>query len=361
MAAPRSSTHRAVLAAALGATGLVGAAYGLTAALRVQPPHSLLRLPLLPPSVWGEEFPSRVVPAAGPTRPLVGAVGVQMPAVVPWHDGEAPLQEMLRRTRSRAFVVLHDGRLVFEWYAEGIDGDARLPSWSLTKSMVSLLVGALIGRGLVSEQDLLVDLLPEMAVGDGYQRITVGHLLDMASGIDIAEVFNPLRPFVGVPRLMLSTDLPRYLRARRGLRFEPGTHAEYRSVDAQLLGLLLSRVDGRTLAQIASEELWTPMGAEADATWNLDRKGGVEKAFCCMNARPRDVARVGQLVLDGGRVGDRQVIPEAWIDRIFTPSNLPIDGWGYSAQWWHPPGGTTTCWRWGCSGSTSTSAVRRER
>ncbi|HMR49009.1 MAG TPA: serine hydrolase [Arachnia sp.] len=332
-----TAARRTLTAVALGAVALAGISYGVTAALRVRPPHALRRLRRRPPSAWGDEFPSRPVPASGPVRPLGEAVGKSLPSTVPWNGTEISLDDMLRLTKSRALVVLHDGRLVHEWYAEDLDVDARLPSWSVAKAVVSLLVGQAIGRGMLSEDDLLVDLLPELRTGTGYDEITVRDLLDMTSGIDIAEVYNPWWPFSGVPRLMLSTDLPRYIRARRQMRFQPGSRCEYRSIDTQMLGLILARIHGRPLAQIASEGLWTPIGAEADATWNLDREGGIEKAFCCVNARPRDLARIGQMVLDGGRVGDTQVVPLAWIERISAPRQHLPDGWGYSAHWWHPP------------------------
>ncbi len=106
-----------------------------------------------------------------------------------------------------------------------------------------------------------------------------------------------------------------------------------------MLGLILARVEGKPLADLLSERIWKPMGAEAEATWNLDRPGGLEKAFCCINATARDFARLGLLVTDQGRAGGTRIIPARWIDRIGTPARRAVDGWQYSAQWWHAPGG----------------------
>lgn len=329
---------RRVLVAVLVSLAAVGGlAYGATALLEVPPPHRLVQFVASEPSEQGNVFPSRPITSSAPARDLPGAQGVELPKTVPWKGAEIPLQEMLEVTNSRAFVVLHDGELVHEWYDEGVDAETRLSSWSVAKSVVSLLVGQAIERGQLSEDDRLVDLIPELRTSEGYDEITVRDLLDMASGIDVSENYNPWWPMTGTARLLLSTDLPEYLQEHRELRFEPGTQGDYRSVDTQMLGMILARVDGRPLAQIASEELWAPMGAEADATWNLDRAGGTEKSFCCINATARDFARIGQMVLDDGRVGDAQVVPEAWIERISTPSDLPIGEWGYSAQWWHAP------------------------
>ena len=116
------------------------------------------------------------------------------------------------------------------------------------------------------------------------------------------------------------------------MHFVPGSQGDYRSIDTQLLGMVLTRVTGRPLADLLAERLWRPMGAETAATWNLDTPGGTEKAFCCLNATARDVARIGQQVLDAG--SSHSVIPPAWVARIARPPTHPVDGWGYSAQWW---------------------------
>ncbi|MFT3876506.1 MAG: serine hydrolase [Propioniciclava sp.] len=318
---------------------LAGLAYGATAVLRVPPPHALVRLQTTPPSAQGQVFASRPVVSSGEARPFEVAADGRLPATVPWKGAEISVHKMLDLTHSRAFVVLRDGKIVHEWYADGVDAGTRLSSWSVAKSVVSLMVGQAIERGALSEDDRLVDLLPELRAGGEYDTITVRDLLDMASGIAVSENYNPWWPVTGTARLLLSTDLPGYLGEHREVSFTPGTRGEYRSVDTQMLALILARVDGRPLGQIASEDLWTPLGAEAGANWNLDREGGTEKGFCCLNATARDFARIGQLVLDEGRAGGVQVVPQAWIRRISTPSELPIGEWGYSAQWWHPPAG----------------------
>lgn len=328
--------HRPFIAIGAAVAVLVGLSYGATAVLRVPPPHELVRLQTTDPSGQGTVFAARPVVSTAPPTPF-RVVARDLPRTVPWKGGELTVQEMLETTHSRAFVVLHEGELVHEWYADGVDAGARLSSWSVAKSVVSLLVGQAIGRGDLAEDDRLVDLLPELRTGGGYDAVTVGDLLDMASGIDVSENYNPWWPFTGTARLLLSTDLPGYLADHRELAFEPGSRAEYRSVDTQLLSMIVARVNGRPLAQVVSEDLWTLLGAEAEASWNLDREGGIEKGFCCLNATARDFARIGQLVLDGGQVPGRQVVPAEWIQRISTPSPFDLAGWGYSAQWWHAP------------------------
>ncbi|MGI5195775.1 serine hydrolase domain-containing protein [Streptomyces sp. CA-288835] len=330
--------RRAAIAVPTALTVLIAGPWAATAALSLPSPLSLTRLSNTPPSQQGTLFPARTVSASTKPAPLPEAP-VPLPVTVPWKDGRKDTRQFLTDTHANAFLVLRDGRLLHEWYRDGVDAQTRHGSWSTAKSVISLMVGQSIAAGHLSEDDLLVDLLPELRKGGAYDQITVRHLLDMTSGIDVSEDYSGI-PRTGTPRMYLTTDLPNFVKDNRALRFTPGSKAEYRSVDTQLLGQILHRVEGKSVAALLQERIWQPMGAENDATWNLDREGGTEKSFCCLNATARDFAKIGQLVLDNGRAGDRQIVPQAWIDRLSTPAVTMADGWSYSAQWWHPSGAT---------------------
>lgn len=336
---PRRRRWRRRLGILLGVvTVLVAAAYGATSLAHVPPPHTLARLLSTPPSGQGELFASRTVSAPPDAATLAPGPELDLSVPVPWKGEEVALDDVLARTHTNAFVVLHDGRIVQEWYADGMGAATRFPSWSVAKSVISLLVGQAIDRGELSEDDRLVELVPDLRAGGAYDDITVRDLLDMASGVDVPENYREYWPFTGTARLFITTDLPGFVKAHRTVTYAPGSTASYRSVDTQLLGMILTEVTGRPLAQLLTERIWQPLGAEADATWNLDRAGGMEKAFCCLNVVARDYARIGQLVVDGGQVGGEQVVPTAWIDRISGLAQHEVSGWGYSAQWWHAPG-----------------------
>lgn len=262
---------------------------------------------------------------------------VALPATVPWKDGRKDTRQFLTDTHTNAFLVLRDGHLATSGTATASAAQTRHGTWSTAKSVISLMVGQSIAAGHLHEDDLLVDLLPELKKGGAYDKITVRHLLDMSSGIDVSEDYSGIL-MTGTPRMYLTTDLPNFVKDNRALRFTPGSKGEYRSADTQLLGQILHRVEGKSVAALLQERIWQPMGAEDDATWNLDREGGTEKSFCCLNATARDFAKIGQLALDNGRAGDRQIVPQAWIDRLSTPAVTMSNGWSYSAQWWHPSG-----------------------
>lgn len=333
----RRRWRRAIIALPLTVMLLVSGAYVATASLEIPPPPTLIKLLTVAPSEQGTLYDSRTAPATDP-RPL-RVRPAPLPETVPWRGGRIGVGEFLAVTNTNALLVLRDGALTHEWYRDGVAATTRMPSWSVAKSIVSLLVGQSIEAGRLSEDDRLVDVLPELATGGRYDEITVRDLLDMTAAVDVSENYNPYLPLTGAARMYLTRDLGEFVRDHRGVTAPPGSVGDYRSVHTQLLGQALARVEGASLSELLAERLWGPMGAEDDATWNLDRDGGQEKGFCCVNATARDYAKIGQLVLDGGRAGDRQVVPASWIARIGEPAPREVSGWGYSAQWWHPSGG----------------------
>ncbi|MBF6425498.1 serine hydrolase [Nocardia cyriacigeorgica] len=341
--APQPSRRRRyLLRAAVGFAAtlvlLIAAAFGATAIMSLPSPPTLAQLMFAPPSTQGELFASRTVPASPNPRPLPKAEA-PLPDTVPWKGAQISVAEFLDTTKTNSFVVLRDGAMIHEWYRDGVGPATTQSSWSVAKSVVSLLIGRAIAAGQMSEDDRLVDLLPELATGGDYDKVTIGDLLDMSSGIDVSENYNKWAPFTGTARMYLTTDLAEFVDGHRTLIFPPGSTGDYRSVDTQLLGMALARVTGTSLSELLARDIWAPIGGVDDALWNLDREGGQEKAFCCLNATARDFAKIGQLVADGGRVGDQQIVPPAWIERISTPSPHRVSDEGYSAQWWHPDGG----------------------
>ncbi len=342
-AAPRRPRWRRRLVTMLVVVALLfGGMWVATWVAKIPTPITLAKLLTTDPSAQGSLFASRSVAAPDRPRRFEAAVGRRLPRDVPWKGERIGVRDMLERTHTKSFLVIQNGRVVSEQYFDGVGAETRLSSWSVAKSLISLLVGQVIEAGDLAESDRMVDLLPDFEVtGDSaYNDITLRDLLDMTAAIDVAENYREYWPFTGTARLFISTDLRAYLRSHREVTDLPGTTGDYRSVETQMLALILSEVEGRDVATQLSDQIWQPIGAEHDATWSLDRAGGTEKGFCCLNATTRDFAKVGQLVLDGGRVGTEQVVPAAWIERISTPARHRVDEWGYSAQWWHPTGST---------------------
>ncbi|MHB6911527.1 serine hydrolase domain-containing protein [Streptomyces sp. DB-54] len=316
----------------------VTGSYTATALLDIPSPPTLVQLLTTEPSRQGDLFATRTVPASATPAPLP-VHDESLPSTVPWKGERVPVEQFLMTTHTNAFLVLRNGRLTHEWYRDGVGPTTRLSSWSAAKSVVSLLAGQAIEQGRLREDDRLVDILPQLKTSGAYDAITVRDLLDMTSGVDAPENYNEFYPLTGTARMYLTRDLPAFAQDHRDLQFPPGSQGAYRSIDTELLGQVLAKLQGRPLADLLADNIWAPMGAQDSATWNLDHDNGHEKAFCCINATPRDYAKLGQLVLNNGRAQGKQIIPLAWIKRIATPAPHKVDGWGYSAQWWHPPGG----------------------
>jgi len=252
---------------------------------------------------------------------------------IPGRGGDIGLQEYLDKTVSDGFVVLHRGQVVQEYFAHGMT--ARTPHilMSVSKSMLGLLAGVLIERGVLDAEALATDYVPELA-GTAYVGATIRHLLDMRVGVEFDEDYlitegpiidyrkatnwNPPEP----------GDAPTDLRSFYAkLTVSDGAHQgrfHYVSPNTDLLAWIIERAAGRRYADLFAELIWQPMGAECSAYITVDRLGAPRAAGgMCMTTR--DLARVGQLLIDGGRRGDVQIVPQGWIDDLATAGDH--DAW----------------------------------
>lgn len=316
--------------------GLLGF-YGLTTALKMSNPVVLGKYLVTPTSELGTLFPYRTISASKSPRPRPKALQ-SLDQDVQWGGRSVSVEDFLEATRTNSFIVVCRDEKRHQWFNTNRDPDRRQSSWSVAKSFVSIVIGQLIDEGKLTEDTKLVEVLPEFEAGTKFDDITVGHLLDMSSGIDLNEDYSYFKPFWGVGGLQITTDIPAYLKKNQGMRFAPGEKFDYRSVDTQYLSLIAAAVEQDTMTNVMQRRVWEPLGMENDATWNLDRKSGIEKGFSAINATPRDFAKLGLLIANNGKVGDKQIVSEAWIKRLTTVAVQDDAGWGYSAQWWHPPG-----------------------
>jgi len=235
-----------------------------------------------------------------------------------------------------AFVVIRNKKLIHEEYWDGASDTTRSNSFSVAKSIVSLLIGCLVDEGKIKSLDQpITDFLPDFKNINGY-RLRIKDLLTMSSGIDWDEGYSSLfspttKAYYGGQLAEQMLDL--------NVKKEPGKIFEYQSCDTQLLALVIEKATGKTLSDYASEKLWKPLGAEHPALWSLDRTGGVEKAYCCFNSTATDFARIGQMVLDSGQFNNQQIVSKAYLKEATTPASWlkgedgnPLDYYGY--QFW---------------------------
>lgn len=235
-------------------------------------------------------FENRVVKAGDP-MPLPYAPGVNGRRIAP------RFEEDFSRYGTVAFVVLKHGQVWAEQYWEGYSDTSHSNSFSMAKSIVSLLVGCAIQDGYIRSVDQPVgDFLPEWGAFEG-DTLTIRDLLTMSAGVKWDESASSL--FSTTTEAYYGKDL--WGLAQREILIEkPGVYFNYQSGVTQILAFVLKKATGKNIADYASEKIWTPIQAEEDALWSLDHEGGMEKAYCCFNSNARDFARLGQLVLQHG-------------------------------------------------------------
>ncbi|MDX2223237.1 MAG: serine hydrolase [Rhodospirillaceae bacterium] len=231
-----------------------------------------------------------------------------------WHKALA----YAKQTETYGLMVWHKGAVQYEYYSDGFAPDDRTDTASMHKSVVALMLGAAIADGLIgSVDDPVAKYVPEWA-GDARAKITLRHLLHMASGL-ARQPFS-LSPTGEFMRLNVGTAIePLTLSIQPGV--EPGTVFSYYNFNPQMLAIVLQRVTGKRYADYLSQRLWRPLGAR-DGYVYLDRAGGLARTYCCLHASPEDWLRVGLLHLNRGRVGAAQVLPEDWMAQVTAPSPL---------------------------------------
>ncbi|MFT3936226.1 MAG: serine hydrolase [Chitinophagaceae bacterium] len=248
------------------------------------------------------------------------------------------LKNLLESIESVAVVVIKNDSLLYEQYWDGYSDSSLSGSFSMAKSITSILIGAALKEGKIkSLEEPVGNYLPEFATGDK-KKVRIIDLLTMSSGSNWDESYS--NPFSVTAELYYGNDA--YATAT-GVKIvkEPGTYHFYKSGDTQLLGLILEKATGKSLSAYASEKIWQPVGALHPALWSTDRAGGNEKAYACFNTNARDFARIGQLMLDSGRWKGQEVITPSYYAASIKPCMIPASGgvpcdyYGY--QWWLVP------------------------
>ena len=321
------------------------ALFGLTKAIRYPEPIAAIRLGLAPASQTPDLMPSHWIVAAPSTFAPWKTIAAEQIGEVNFDGQPLEMQEFLDTTNTNALLVIRDGKISYEYYKEDKFKDSRLPSYSVGKAMTALVVGQLIDQGKISESDTFVSFFPEFKTGGSFDKVNVQHLLDMQSGVGVSDNYpsGPSGWGVAIAQMYASTDIPWFIGNNRKMDFEPGTESLYRSVDTQMIGMIIQKVTNQSVSDYFTANIWQQVGADFDATWNVDKVGGYEKTFCCFNAVARDYARIGQLILDNGVVpfDKQQVISTSWMKRITTPATRLDYDWGYGAFFWHPYPGVT--------------------
>jgi len=262
-----------------------------------------------------------------------------------FHDKHYKLDDYFKRNFVTGFLVLHEDRIIFEKYFHEADQNSRFVSQSVSKSIVSILIGAAAEDGLIkSVEDPVIKYLPYLSES-GYRDVTVKNLLQMATGVKYSENYgdpDSEAASLGAALLTGNISFKKYAQSIQPTNTPPGTRFEYQSVNTQVLGLLLEKVTGERLNEYTQEKLWKKIGSQSDAFFYESKNQPDTCAFACFNAIVRDYGRVGLMMLRGGALGGERIVPESWVIDSTTPDAPYLKpeqiGFGYAYQWWIPPG-----------------------
>lgn len=246
----------------------------------------------------------------------------------------ADVDSELQRNQSVAFLVIKNDSIVYEQYWDHHIENSLINSFSVAKSIVSILCGIAIRDGLISLDDSVGKYIPEFKDGDN-GKLKIRQLLTMSSGLNWDESYNSL--FSLTTEAYYGTDLKGLVTHLKVIE-EPGKVFRYMSCNTVLLAMIISKASGMMISDYAAKFLWKPIGATQPAYWSLDHNEGFEKAYCCFYSTARDFAKIGKLYLDDGIWNGRMIVPFNYMRESVSPNGC-VDENGksvnyYGYHWW---------------------------
>ncbi len=254
------------------------------------------------------------------------------------------LTAALNETESVAFMVIQKDSILHESYYKGYTEDTLSNSFSMAKSVITLLVQIAIQEGKIGGWNQMAQsFLPELK-GEYASEVQLKHLSSMTAGLEWDESYK--NPFGVTAKAYYGSDVNQVV-LNQPIAHMPGTKYIYHSGETQLLGIALSRAVGQSVTEYATEKLWKPLGMEHHARWHLDKENGNELMYCCLNASARDFAKLGLLVLNHGKYNGQQLVDSAFLHLARKPTF--DERYGYSF-WLNNSHGTPIAYFRGATG-----------
>ena len=248
------------------------------------------------------------------------------------------LKDILGSSETTAFLIIKNDTLYFEGYFNGYKRESVNTSFSIAKSVASLMVGKALEEGLIANtSDPVTTYLPELKQTDPrYELVTIAHLLNMRSGIQFKD--HDL-PWGDKPKAYYDPFLRRRIQSLPVIS-EPGVDFKYNSYNPILLGMVIERVSKQSPAKYFEEKIWNKLGMEYPGSWSLDSEASrMTKMESGLNLRATDLAKIGRLVLEEGYWINDQIVSKEWIKSSTTVSpgnHIPDFGtvYHYENFWW---------------------------
>lgn len=235
---------------------------------------------------------------------------------------------------TKAFLVIKGDEIIHESYYDGYSKDKISNSFSMAKSVLSVITGIAVKEKKLSVEESVHNYLPEF-VQEKDKELKIKHLLSMTSGMNFKESYG--NPIGFMAKAYYGTDLKALTKGYE-LEKKPGTEYSYLGGNNLLLGFILEKVTEEKVADYGSRMLWEKLGMENDAKWILDHEDGDEKTFTGIYATARDFAKIGKLYMNYGEMYGEQIVDSAYVVESISPINVPnvsgenTDYYGYS--WW---------------------------
>lgn len=244
---------------------------------------------------------------------------------------DVPLDLFLKEHRTLSFMIIRNDTILYRFFDKSKNDTSFVTSFSVAKAFVSGLIGIAIAEGNIpGVETSITTYFPELT-NQGFDLVTIDNLLDQTSGIHYKEVKNHVG---GNVEFYWGKDIRKDIFNIHPY-FPAGDHFEYSNINTQLLALILERATGMSVSQYLQEKIWKPLGMEYPASWSLSDDGpnGMEKAFCCINARTVDFAKYGRLYLNRGNWNGNQIIPESWVEKSLHSSKEGGQRLTYHYNW----------------------------
>lgn len=253
-------------------------------------------------------------------------------------DEKGELLDILENSGATAFIIIKNDTIVFEKYLNDYQRNSVNTSFSVAKSITSLITGIAIDNKLIeSINDPVVKYIPELIATDsGYNKLLISQLMDMRSGIQFKD--HDL-PWGDKPKAYYYPNLRERI-LELPLEYEPGTKFKYNSYNPILIGMIIEKVTTLPPAKYFEQKLWNELGMEYSGSWSMDsEKSGMTKMESGLNIRAIDFAKFGRLILNNGNWNGKQIISQNWLNYSFSISEkykLPefANDMYYRSFWW---------------------------
>jgi len=274
--------------------------------------------------------PTRLIPASNEPYPLQRNETDLGHVEFDFDDAVLSIDEYVESQKVAGLIVVKDDVIIYERYELGNTEKSRWVSYSVAKSVTSMLVGAAVKDGYIDNIDeMITDYIPRLK-NSSYDQSSIRNVLQMSSGVQWGEDYADPESDINVtPWATLAVY--EYLRDKPR-DSDPGQVFNYNTAETNLVGDLVRSAVGNNLSTYLAEKVWKPFGMEHDAYWALTDPGGGEFGGCCINATLRDYARIGLFAMSGGVLADGiKVLPDNWMADSTSPSK-GYEGYGY--LWW---------------------------